>query len=167
MEITPAILTNNPTTLKDLINKSEENCERVQIDLIDGYFAKNKTDKIEFIEKVTEVGVGCGLALDLATSVDQIDKSLISNLDEILLMSVPAGFGGQKFDDSVLDKLSTLQKLKLQKNYKFKLTVDGGITFDNIKNLVENGCEEAVIGKSLFEGNVQGNLQKFEEILKK
>src|SRR5260221_12337308 len=52
----------------------------------------------EFIEKVISSGSLPGLAVDLPTNIDKLDQSVLSKIDVILLLSVPAGFSGQEFD---------------------------------------------------------------------
>lgn len=123
------------------------------------------TSQTEFIKKVGELGREVGLAIDLDTSILQMDKSLLGSLNVILLMGVKAGFGGQKFDMKVLEKVSDLHKNRIENNYRFKICVDGGVDFDNAEKVMKNGCDEVAVGTSLFKGDILKNKQKFEEIL--
>jgi ribulose-phosphate 3-epimerase len=201
MQIIPAILTNNPQELKDLINKAEEVVNRVQIDIIDETFdnktieptamehietnlsidfhlmSKNPTDWVEkcargqagriigqiehmedqlkFIAKVQEVGAQVGLGVDLETSIDHLSQEAVQSSDVILLMSVPAGHGGQIFDLRIWDKIKDLKKLK----GNFKICVDGGITRELINDLKKSGVDEIVVGKRIFEGDLKNNIE--------
>jgi len=204
MEIIPAILTNDTKELDEMLFLSEKIVKRVQIDIIDGVYAKNKTidplalkyietnlefdfqlmvqnpinwvekcasvgaDRIighvemmenqsEFIQKVVFTASKVGLALDLGTAIAQIDESLLGDLDVVLLMSVPAGFGGQSFAENAFTKIEALAAVRIKGNYDFKICVDGGIGKDNIKKLFDLGVNEVAIGRSLFEGDIVKN----------
>ncbi len=206
MEIVPAILTDDPQELKNLINQCEGVVERVQIDIVDGIFAANKTidpqaleyidtdllidyqlmvkepvswvercvrgkgdrifghvemmtKQIEFIEKVQQIGLSVGLALDLGSPVEKIDSFLITNLDAILVMSVKAGFGGQNFESSALEKVKKLGAIKSKDQTPFKICVDGGILPKHVKKLARSGADELAIGKKLFVGSLEENIK--------
>ena len=212
VEIIPAILTSDPQELKQLINEAEGVVEGVQIDILDGQFAKNKTidpsifqtietklnldfhlmtkepvdwiekstrvsakriigqvemmeNQMEFIEKVIETGTLVGLAVDIATPVSDLDPEVIMSLDAILVMSVPAGFSGQKFDDRVFQKIKKLNKKREEGNLKYKICVDGGVTTDNAEKLVEAGADELFIGKRLFEGDLKENIEGYRKVV--
>ena len=76
-------------------------------------------------------------------------------------MSVEPGFGGQEFISFSLDKIRVLDKIKKEKGYDFAIQVDGGINADNIKDVVDAGVDEIVIGSSLFKGCIEENIDKF------
>src|SRR3990172_6389776 len=88
-----------------------ERCVRGQADRIIGHVEK-MSDQIEFVGKVQESGLYVGLALDLDTPVSEIDPVILTNLDVILVMSVKAGFGGQKFDRRALQKIKELDEIR-------------------------------------------------------
>ena len=73
-----------------------EKCVSAGADRIIGHI-EHMTSQTEFIGKVQEVGAQIGLGLDLETPVDKLDPLILTNLDVVLVMSVPAGFGGQEF----------------------------------------------------------------------
>lgn len=197
VKVIPAILTNNPQVLKILITKAQSLGDRVQIDIIDGKFANNKTispealenidtslfidyhlmvdepihwvekavrgqgdrligqvekmtSQLDFIKKVGEVGLSVGLAVDLPTPISIIEESTLPDLDVVLLMSVPAGFGGQKFDTSVFAKIKKLSEIRSEKGLSFKICIDGGVTKYLIPNLEKLGSDEVAIGRSLL-----------------
>jgi ribulose-phosphate 3-epimerase len=209
ISIIPAILTNNFSELQEKMLRLENTVERVQIDIIDGLFANNKTvepqvledietslfidyhlmvkepiewvercirgqadriighielmrDQVEFVEKVAEAGVKVGLAIDLDTPLASLDKAIITDIDVLLVMSVPAGFGGQKFNKETLLRIADLDELRLHDNSPFTICVDGGITVDVIRKLYENGADEATIGKRAFEGDIKANIERFQ-----
>src|SRR4030042_438961 len=88
-----------------------EDCVRGQADRIIGQIEK-MSDQIGFVGKVSEVGAKVGLAVDIETPLDQLDESIMTSLDVILLMSYPAGYGGQKFEERVLEKIKDLREIR-------------------------------------------------------
>lgn len=119
------------------------------------------TDQTAFVGKVQEVGMKVGLAIDLPTPVEAIDQEILTSLDVVLVMSVKAGFSGQTFDENVWDKIAKLVEARDQNNSTFRICVDGGITPELVKKLSDDGVNEIVIGKRLFEGDLAGNLEKY------
>jgi ribulose-phosphate 3-epimerase len=87
------------------------------------------SDQVDFVAKAETMGA-VGLGIDLATPVSNIEIPL-SDLDQVLLMSVPAGKSGQTFDNSVIEKLIQLRR---DIPAEVKIEVDGGI---NDKTLIE------------------------------
>lgn len=138
-----------------------ERCVRGQADRIIGHIEK-MSDQSEFVGKVQEVGALVGLAIDLETPLTMLDTYIITNLDVVLVMSVKAGFGGQDFDGSVVDKIKKLDDIRRKDNTPFKIHVDGGITSDNIGKVAIAGADEVSVGRKLFEGNLEINLEKFQ-----
>ena len=68
----------------------------------------------------------------------------------ILLMSVFPGFGGQKFIDSVLEKVVELRSIINDKNLETRLEIDGGIKLDNIREVADAGADTFVSGSAIF-----------------
>ncbi len=142
---------------KDPINWVEK-CVRGQADRIIGH-VEMMSSQLEFVEKVVSVGLKVGLALDLDTPVEKIDKAILNDLDVVLVMSVKAGFGGQVFQDKAIDKILRLKELKEKDSSPYLIHVDGGINKDNLKKVNEAGADEVSIGRKLFEGNLEENIQ--------
>lgn len=183
---------------------------RVQIDIIDGVFANNKTvepdnlknmpvslgldfhlmtdnpanwiekcveagaDRIigqiemmpsqeEFISQVQLKNLRVGLAIDLTTHVSKLDRNLLARVDVVLIMSVKAGLGGQKFDQSALRKIAELNGIRTRDKIPYRICVDGGEYEDVIDDTYFRGADEVVIGKRLFKGNLEDNIKKMKE----
>ena len=126
---------------------------------------EHMTDQVEFISRVQEEGIKVGLGLDLVTPVSDLNETIINNLDMVLLMSVPAGFGGQKFSYQVIKKIKLLSNTRKKNKQKFKIHVDGGVTSDNIKDIATAGADEVSVGRSLFKGDLRENINKFNKLL--
>jgi ribulose-phosphate 3-epimerase len=65
-------------------------------------------------------------------------------------MSVNPGFGGQKFIESTLNKVSQLAKMREELNLNFEIELDGGVTSKNIGKIAAAGCDIFVAGSSIF-----------------
>ncbi len=141
-----------------------ERCIRGQADRIIGHIER-MTSQSEFVGKVQEVGVKVGLAIDLETPVESLDSDILNNLDVVLVMSVKAGFGGQKFHEDVLEKIKKLDLIRRKDETPFKIHVDGGVNFDNIKRIVSAGADEVSIGRTLFKDDFIENIERLEKII--
>jgi ribulose-phosphate 3-epimerase len=115
----------------------------------------------EFVDRVTFTGSIAGLGIDLATSIDNLDQSVLSKIGVILLMSVPAGFGGQEFNLETFGKIEKLVKIRSELKLNFKICVDGGITKELINEMESLGVDEVTVGKRIFEPDLKTNLETF------
>lgn len=112
------------------------------------------------LKNIKSFGIKAGVALNPSTPISSLEN-VLPMIDRVLIMSVEPGFGGQKFIPFSLDKIRALDKLKKEKGYDFAIQVDGGINVDNIKDVVNAGIDEIVIGSSLFKGCIEENIDKF------
>ena len=101
------------------------------------------------INLIKDGGCKAGLVLNPDISIDVLEGYL-EKLDMILLMSVFPGFGGQKFIDSVLEKVVELRSIINDKNLETRLEIDGGIKLDNIREVADAGADTFVSGSAIF-----------------
>ena len=101
------------------------------------------------IELIKSLKCKAGLVLNPASPVSLLEES-IEKLDMVLLMSVNPGFGGQKFIDSVLNKVTKVRSLIDRNNLNIRLEVDGGINLDNISKVASAGADTFVAGSAIF-----------------
>lgn len=101
------------------------------------------------IQNIKSLGVKAGVALNPATSPDTLEY-VLSDVDMVLVMSVNPGFGGQKFIPSALNKVRKLAALREERGLNFEIEIDGGVTLDNIKEILDAGVQIAVAGSSVF-----------------
>lgn len=85
------------------------------------------------------------VGIDLDTPVEVVQKRL-KDLELVLLMSVKAGFGDQKFDEGVLEKISYLSNLRNLNHLSFLICVDGGIEQKHLSILEKLGVDEVAVG---------------------
>jgi ribulose-phosphate 3-epimerase len=112
------------------------------------FHAEAVDDPRPLLDEIRELGAGAGLAINPPTPLDAIEASL-PHCDLVLVMSVMAGFGGQKFDDVALTKLRTLRD---RDDVDALLEVDGGIGVDTIGRCAAAGAELFVCGSAIFRG---------------
>ena len=98
---------------------------------------------------IKENNIKVGVSLNPATPVSTLEP-IIDELDMVLIMSVNPGFGGQKFIESSIDKIKELKSLIDNRNLNIDIEVDGGITKDNVKKVVEAGADIIVAGSAIF-----------------
>ena len=139
-----------------------EKCIRGQVDRIIGHI-EYMNGQTEFVGKAQESGVKVGLAVDLDTPIEKLDPLIITDLDVVLMMSVKAGFGGQEFNEKVIDKIRRLDEVRKNDDTPFKIHIDGGVTSDNIRKVIKNGADEVSVGRLLFKGDLAENIKKFKE----
>jgi ribulose-phosphate 3-epimerase len=138
-----------------------ERCLGVGADRIIGQI-EMMTSQRAFVEKVEEKNLRLGLAIDLNTPISDIDESLYEKLDVVLVMSVKAGFGNQKFEAVALKKIKELNEIRTKRKTPFRICIDGGETEDVIDDSVLVGADEVVIGRRLFKGDIQDNIKKLQ-----
>ena len=98
------------------------------------------------IAKIRKLGCRVGLAINPDKPVAMIAPYL-KKIDQVLIMSVYAGFGGQKFIPSVLDKV---RQLRAKHGFKGDIEIDGGINGETVVDAVQAGCNVIVAGSFVF-----------------
>lgn len=104
------------------------------------------------IQHIKSKGIKAGVALNPHTPVNVLDE-IISDLDLVLIMSVNPGFGGQKFIESSVQKVSKLKKLIDSKNSDVIIEIDGGVNLETGKKLAEAGASALVAGSFVFKSD--------------
>ncbi|KZN63067.1 ribulose-phosphate 3-epimerase [Pseudoalteromonas luteoviolacea CPMOR-1] len=130
------------------------------VDALIPSFAKAGADIITFhpeasehvdrsLALIKELGCEAGLVLNPATPLHCLDY-VMDKVDQILLMSVNPGFGGQSFIPSTLDKLKQVRERIEASGKKIRLEVDGGVKVDNIAEIAAAGADMFVAGSAIF-----------------
>ena len=100
---------------------------------------------IDVINMIRHTPLKVGLAINPETKVSHI-VPLLHHLDQVLVMSVKPGKGGQKFMEEILYKIETLKELREQNGYHYVINVDGGINEETAKLVKEAGADMVVSG---------------------
>jgi len=101
------------------------------------------------IQEIKRLGMKAGVSLNPHTPVNVLDD-IIQDIDLVLIMTVNPGFGGQKFIEHSYTKIKKLKELIVKTNSNTLIEVDGGITLDNHKKLVQAGVDVLVAGNTVF-----------------
>lgn len=97
------------------------------------------------LHQIRSLGVHPGLSIKPGTPAEHI-RPLLGDADMVLVMTVEPGFGGQKFQPAMLDKLCALRAM----GYTGLLEADGGVCLANLPDLKAAGLDVAVIGTAMF-----------------
>ena len=121
-------------------------------------------DLQETIDAVKAAGMKVGIAVNPETPVHWLEY-YINQVDMVLIMSVNPGFGGQKFMPIALTKLQEVKALAEERNPELLIEVDGGITVDNVQDVLDAGANVVVAGSAVFKGDKKANIAAFMEKL--
>lgn len=102
-----------------------------------------------FIDRLRTLGIKAGVAVDPNIPVKRLFK-YIGKADYFLIMSVFAGFGGQKFIYETLDRVRTLRDEIDRRGAKTLIEVDGGVTLENVEAVRDAGVDIIVAGSTVF-----------------
>ena len=109
-------------------------------------------DPVKLARRLRDVGARAGLAFkpntDVATYLD-----ILHEFDQILVMTVEPGFGGQSFMHSTMPKLAQLNAFRKKTGLDVWLQVDGGVTEQTIGIAVDHGADTFVAGSAVFSGD--------------
>ena len=115
------------------------------------------------LEKIRSLGCAAGLSIIPQTDVELLQPYL-PHCDNVLVMSVMPGFGGQKFDPGAKDKLSLLRSWAPS---GMLLSVDGGVNENTLADCRDSGASGLVMGTAIFCGNsIQEQFEKLDRTLK-
>ncbi|MDR1770613.1 MAG: ribulose-phosphate 3-epimerase [Hungatella sp.] len=115
------------------------------------------------INQIREAGLKAGVALNPATPLSVLDL-ILPEVDMVLIMTVNPGFGGQKFIPYTLDKVRALRRICRERDLQTDIQVDGGVTCDNVRELIEAGANVFVAGSAVFKGDAAANTKAFLKI---
>ena len=104
------------------------------------------------VQKIKSLKMKAGVAINPHTPISSLE-SIINEIDLVCVMSVNPGFGGQSFIENTYQKVDDLKSLINKKNSKALIEIDGGVTSENAKKLVEKGADVLVAGSFVFKSD--------------
>ncbi|MDG1535437.1 MAG: ribulose-phosphate 3-epimerase [Schleiferiaceae bacterium] len=104
------------------------------------------------IQEIHNAGMKAGVALNPHTPVNVLED-IIQDLDEVLLMSVNPGFGGQKFIENTIKKTAQARELIDRTGSKALIEIDGGVNLETGARLVAAGADALVAGSFVFKSD--------------
>lgn len=108
------------------------------------------TDKIaQTLDDIRSRGIKSGLVINPNTDVEVIEPYL-DKCDMVLVMSVYPGFGGQKYIEGSTEKLRKARALIDKSEKRIRLEIDGGITQENVGEVIAAGADTIVAGSAVF-----------------
>jgi ribulose-phosphate 3-epimerase len=113
------------------------------------FHAEAADDPVALARRLREIGARAGIALKPDTPVDQY-LELLAEFDQVLVMTVEPGFGGQSFMAETMPKLERLRSAVASAGLDVWLQVDGGVTEKTILTAARAGADTFVAGSSVF-----------------
>ncbi|MEJ6400579.1 ribulose-phosphate 3-epimerase [Nicoliella lavandulae] len=101
------------------------------------------------LQMIKNHGVKAEVVINPGTPVDAI-KPVLYMVDQVLVMTVNPGFGGQKFIPETVKKIQELNAIKKAEGYDFDIEIDGGVNDQTVKGAYEAGATVAVAGSYVF-----------------
>ena len=116
------------------------------------------------LQKIRAAGVKASVVINPGTPVEAV-KNVLNLVDQVLVMTVNPGFGGQAFLPETMDKVRELVVLREVNQLDFDIEVDGGIDDETIGIAKEAGANVFVAGSYVFKGDVAHEVQTLKEAL--
>ena len=104
------------------------------------------------LQKIKAAGMKAGIVINPGTPISAIEP-VLSLVDQVLIMTVNPGFGGQAFIPEMLEKVQKVAKIRDEKGYDFDIEVDGGVDNKTIKACYQAGANVFVAGSYLFKAS--------------
>lgn len=118
------------------------------------------------IQLIKENGIKVGCSINPGTNLNEL-KYILPELDQVLIMSVNPGFGGQSYIKQMTEKIIELSSIIKKNNYQCEIEVDGGIKKSNLKSVIEAGADIIVAGSAIFKAkNPASSLKELKKISK-
>ena len=114
------------------------------------------------IQQIKELGMNAAVAINPHTPVFLLED-ILADLHHVLIMTVNPGFGGQKFIPYSLEKVRQLRNIIDTRKLNVLIEVDGGVTVENAKSLVDAGADVLVAGNTVFSSaDPSGTIKKLK-----
>ncbi|MFT3681012.1 MAG: ribulose-phosphate 3-epimerase [Ferruginibacter sp.] len=101
------------------------------------------------IQQIKSLGMQASVCLNPHTPVSSL-TDILGDIDMVLLMSVNPGFGGQSFIPNTLNKIRELRRMIDERSLNVKIEIDGGVTLENAKGIIDAGADVLVAGNTVF-----------------
>ncbi|SCV62181.1 Ribulose-phosphate 3-epimerase [Anaplasma phagocytophilum] len=111
--------------------------------------AESEVHLCRLIKQIKLYGKKVGVSIVPKTHHSVLEY-IINDLDVVLVMSVDPGFGGQAFLEPQLKKIEHIRKMIEKSSSTAKIAVDGGVSTDNARDVIEAGADILVVGTALF-----------------
>ena len=113
------------------------------------FHAEACDDPVALARDLRSAGAKAGLAIDRDTPIEPY-LELLPSFDTLLIMTIKAGFGGQRFIPELLDKVRTARRHTATGHLELRIEVDGGIAADTIEQAAAAGADAFVAGTAVY-----------------
>ena len=139
----------NEQISKDESIHRDEKASEAQRSLVPEEFERAKEIIMSAVELEKENNVDAGIAIHPDVKISDIEKYL-SKVQQVIVMTVLPGFGGQKFMNNQVYKIKELFNIRKKNNLNYKISVDGGISNITAKECINNGVDILAVGSYLL-----------------
>ena len=140
--------------IKDFINAGSD---------IISFHPEADSNSIDIISQIKNSNIKAGIAIHPNVAISDI-SDLLPHINQVIIMTVVPGFGGQKFMKDQVVKIKDLFEIRKNKNYTFDISVDGGIN-DKTGNICkENGVDILAVGSYLLSKNQKDYSQYIKKL---
>jgi len=126
--------------IKDFINAGSD---------IISFHPEADSNSIDIISQIKNSNIKAGIAIHPNVAISDI-SDLLPHINQVIVMTVVPGFGGQKFMNDQVVKIKDLFELRKNKNYTFDISVDGGINDETGNICKESGVDILAVGSYLL-----------------
>lgn len=116
------------------------------------------------LDAIRSCGAKTAISLCPDTPLTEIENYL-EQVDMVLVMTVNPGFGGQKLIPASMDKVLQLNKIRKDRNLNYRIEIDGGVTKENLAEIIACGADWVVAGTAVFRGKISENVCKLKEVI--
>ena len=106
-------------------------------------------NSLDIIKYINQSEVNSGIAIHPEINIEKFEY-LLPLVKQVIVMTVIPGFGGQQFMENQVYKIGKLNEIRKNKNYKYKIEVDGGINNTNKDSCINNGVDILAVGSYLL-----------------
>ena len=106
----------------------------------------------EIIKMISDAEIKAGIAIHPKVNIADIDH-LFNKVQQIIVMTVTPGFGGQKFMHDQVQKIKDLDEIRKNNSYNYEIAVDGGVNNENAIICKDNGANVLAVGSYLLSQN--------------
>ena len=126
--------------IKDFINAGSD---------IISFHPEADSNSIDIISQIKNSNIKAGIAIHPNVAISDI-SDLLPHINQVIIMTVVPGFGGQKFMNDQVVKIKDLFEIRKNKNYTFDISVDGGINDETGNICKQNGVDILAVGSYLL-----------------
>ena len=126
--------------IKDFINAGSD---------IISFHPEADLNSIDIISQIKNSNIKAGIAIHPNVAISDI-SDLLPHINQVIIMTVVPGFGGQKFMNDQVVKIKDLFEIRKNKNYTFDISVDGGINDETGNICKQNGVDILAVGSYLL-----------------